>query len=92
MSALAQAVRELAVFDRRSAALLVLTPGGEYLVNPHGFGGGSESTFVISRAQLHDLMVAGSLRRDHLADADTAQRLARVVAEFYRRRTGQDLP
>lgn len=90
-SDLAAAVRELAELDRRSPEVLVRTPAGKYRVHARGYGGNIGDLFVISRSQLQDLMAAGSLSGQRLADPATLRRLVNVVMEFHRRRTGEDL-
>jgi len=91
VSELADAVRALAAYDRRSPALLVATPTGSYHVSANGFGDGSENVYVISRAQLHTLMAAQGMRRADLTNPDVAERLAEVVSEFQAQRARQGM-
>ncbi len=86
---LAEAVRELAGCDRRSPAVLVCMPDGEYLVSRDGSGGHVRNAYVISRAQLGEVMTAAGLRRADLGDPGAAMRLADLVAAFARRRCGR---
>jgi hypothetical protein len=86
VNGLVEAVRALAAFDRRSPALMVQTPSGGYHVSPNGYGDGLENIYVISRDQLTTLMLAEGIRREHLADVETAERLATVVSDFHRQR------
>jgi hypothetical protein len=81
-----EAVRTLAMLDRRTPALLVEVPVGGYLVLATGYGGPSNAAYVISRHQLTDIMFASGIRRDHLADPAVAERLTTFVAEFHQRR------
>jgi hypothetical protein len=83
---LTAAVRELAGYDRRSPALLVQTPSGDYHVSPNGYGEPAGSAYVISRRQLHELMVVEGLRREDLVEVVNAERLALAVDAFRQRR------
>jgi PHD/YefM family antitoxin component YafN of YafNO toxin-antitoxin module len=56
---------------------------------PTATGDGLENVYIISRDQLTTLMLTEGIRRDHLTDVETAERLARVVADFHRRRIQQ---
>jgi aminoglycoside phosphotransferase family enzyme len=80
-------VRALAAFNRRSPALMVQTPSATYHISPNGYGDGLNNVYVVSRHQLNELMLAEGLRREHLTDPDTAERLAETVADFHQQRT-----
>jgi hypothetical protein len=82
VSDLADAVRQLADYHVQSPALVVQTPDGEYAISPDGMGGGARNRFVISRSQLGTLMWENGLRREELADPQTAAKLAALVAAF----------
>ncbi len=82
MSSLTDAVRELAACDRRSAAVLVRAPDGEYLVSRDGTGGDVRNAYVVSRSQLAELMHEAGLRRVDLASLGVRRRLAGMVAAF----------
>lgn len=82
MSDLAEAVRQLADYHVKSPALVVQRPEGGYVVSPDGSDGGARNRFVISRSQLGTLMWENGLRREELADPQTAAKLAALVAEF----------
>jgi hypothetical protein len=80
VTGLAEVVRELAGFDRRSPALIVQQPLGGYLISPDGTGGGPDNVYVISRRQLAELMWEHGIYRDHLLDPQVVARLAGLVA------------
>jgi hypothetical protein len=88
VSDLADAVRLLADHHVKSPALVVQTPGGDYLISADGTGGGAGNRFVISRSQLGTLMWENGFRRDELADPQTAAKVASLVAAFCPPRRG----
>ena len=79
MSDLAEALRQLADYHVKSPAYVVRTPDSGYVVSPGGAGWGAPSRCVISRSQLGTLMWESGLRREELADPQTAAQLAAVV-------------
>lgn len=82
VSDIAEAVRQLADYHVKSLALVVQTPDGEYVISPDGLGGNARNRYVISRSQLGTPMWENGLRREELADPQTAAKLAALVAEF----------
>lgn len=81
-SGMVDAVKQLADYHAKSPALIVRTPEGGYLISPDGMGEGTQNTFVISRSQLATLMWEHGLRREALADPQTAAKVTALVAAF----------